>query len=81
LAYWPHVASDASACAVADDAPGRAVELLEQGRGVLWSQMLDARTERTALRAARPDLAERLRTVRNELDRGDYMIEGALGVR
>ncbi|MGW3645629.1 CHAT domain-containing protein [Streptomyces sp. NPDC000878] len=62
------VASVAAAAAVAVGRPERAVELLEQGRSVLWSQILDTREDLTALRAVRPDLVDRLTEVRAALD-------------
>jgi hypothetical protein len=68
LRYWSRVATDASACAVADGSPDGAVRVLERGRAVLWSQLLDSRGDFTQLRAAHPRLADRLRAVRHELD-------------
>ena len=47
---------------------GRAAELLEQGRGILWSQLLDGRTDLARLAAAAPRLAERMDDVRRRLD-------------
>ena len=60
------VVADAAAVA----SPARAVELLEQGRSVLWSQLVERRTDLTVLRQARPDLADRLAAARDGLDRG-----------
>lgn len=48
--------------------PERAVELLDAGRGLLWSQILDLRTDLTRLREAMPDMAERLDAIRRRLD-------------
>ncbi|KOX20623.1 hypothetical protein ADK67_29045 [Saccharothrix sp. NRRL B-16348] len=62
------VASDAAATALAAGRPERAVELLEQGRSVLWSQLLDLRTDFLALRSAHPDLARRLEELRDGLE-------------
>ncbi|MEU4761788.1 CHAT domain-containing protein [Actinosynnema sp. NPDC023794] len=62
------VASDAAATALAAGRPERAVELLEQGRSVLWSQLLDLRTDFLALRGVRPDLARRLEELRDGLE-------------
>ncbi len=47
-----------------------AVEVLEMGRGVLWDQILDLRSDLEALRAQFPDLARRLETVRAIIDAG-----------
>jgi tetratricopeptide (TPR) repeat protein len=68
LAQWAGLASDAAACAVLDGRPGLAVELLEQGRSVLWGQGLNLRTDLTRLKAADPDLAGRLERIRAILD-------------
>ncbi|MER6107149.1 CHAT domain-containing protein [Streptomyces hirsutus] len=68
LARTRGLAADAAAAAVAAGRPDRALELLEQGRGVIWSQLLDVRSDLTALREAAPDLAAELDRVRHELD-------------
>jgi tetratricopeptide (TPR) repeat protein len=68
LAQWAGLASDAAACAVLDGHPAQAVELLEQGRSVLWGQALNLRTDLTRLKEAAPHLAERLDTIRTDLD-------------
>ena len=47
---------------------GRAVELFEQGRGVLMTQMLDSRTDLTDLAEEHPDLADRIRQALVELN-------------
>ncbi len=62
------LAGDGAACAIATGQPGRALEILEQGRGVLWSQLLETRTDLTALHQAEPRLAARLAALRAELD-------------
>lgn len=67
------LAADAAACAIAARQPRRAVELLEQGRAVLWSQLLDTHTDLTALRDAAPVLAARVEQVRRALDRPDQL--------
>jgi len=62
------IASDAAASAVwAGDAVG-ALEMLEQGRGVLLSYALDSRSELTDLRVAAPELAAEWETLGEELD-------------
>lgn len=67
LAGWPGVARDAAACAVAAGRPERAVELLEQGRAVLWGQVLHLRADLTELASDHPGLAARLEQVRRLL--------------
>ncbi|MCA1705984.1 MAG: CHAT domain-containing protein [Actinobacteria bacterium] len=64
----PELGGNAAACAIAAGEPDRAMELLEWARGVLWSQMMDTRSDLTALRDAAPDLAAEMATVQAELD-------------
>lgn len=45
LTRWPELPGDMAACALARQLSGRAVELLENSRSVIWSQMLDLRTD------------------------------------
>ncbi|MET9335871.1 hypothetical protein ABZX78_32515 [Streptomyces cellulosae] len=45
-----------------------AVEFLELGRGVLWSQSIDLRTDLAEIEEAEPELAARLAAVRHALD-------------
>ncbi len=67
------VAAEAAAAAVSAGQPGRAVELLEQSRGLLVADVLDARvSELTRLRGAQPELAHSLEAVMDgfaDLDR------------
>jgi tetratricopeptide (TPR) repeat protein len=63
------LATNAAACAIAAGRLEHAVELLESGRAVLWSQLLETRTDVTALREAHPELAARLDAARAALDR------------
>lgn len=65
---WSGLAADAAASAVAAGRPENAVSLLEQGRSVLWSQLLDSRTDLGELRRAAPDLAAALQRVGAALD-------------
>jgi tetratricopeptide (TPR) repeat protein len=62
------LARDGAACAIAANRPELAVELLEQGRGVLWTQLLEMRTDLTALRRTADDLADQLEECRVILD-------------
>lgn len=68
LERWSGLATEAASCAIAAGDPERALELLEQGRGVLWSQLLDTRADMGLLRNADPDLADRLAEVETALD-------------
>lgn len=68
LAEQTGLASVAAAAAIDADDPGAAIEVLEHSRSVLWGRMLDLRTDLAGLRAADPDLADRLDAVRAALD-------------
>ena len=74
IAYWAYLGGDAAACAAAADRPGRAVELFEQGRALLWSK-LAGRNDMTALRAVAKPLAEQLVVLRSQLDLNDGLAE------
>jgi hypothetical protein len=62
----------------AEDANG-AVEVLEMGRGVLWAQILDLRSDLEALHAQDPELARRLETLRAIIDAGGHSTADASG--
>ena len=47
----------------------RAIEILEQGRALLWSEMRSFRTSIDRLRAADPDLAKKFKAVNQELEK------------
>ena len=44
LSRWPGLAGDAAGCAVLAGRPDQAVELLERGRSLLWTQSLELRS-------------------------------------
>lgn len=66
--YAASLACDAAACAITARPVGPAVELLEAGRGVHWSQLLGTRTDLTALGRKAPELAEQIRDCRAQLE-------------
>jgi tetratricopeptide (TPR) repeat protein len=68
LAQWSGLAADAAACAVLDARPKLAVELLEQGRSILWTQALNLRTDLSRLTEKAPQMAERLDNIRELLN-------------
>jgi len=68
LEQFSGVASDAAAAAISAGQPGRAVELLEQGRGVLLAQAIDARAPYDALQRRAPALADRFTAVHDALE-------------
>jgi hypothetical protein len=53
-----------------------AIELLEQGRGVVWGQLLQMRSPVEDLRAVDPELAERIEMVGKELSKGNGRSKG-----
>jgi tetratricopeptide (TPR) repeat protein len=68
LREWTGLACDAAAAAVAAGLPARAVELLEAGRSMLWTQALHLRQDLAALQARAPGLAAVLEASRAVLD-------------
>jgi len=68
LELWGGLGTSAAACAISDRDARRATQLLEHGRAVMWTQLLQARGELGALQDISPDLAIRLTQIRNLLD-------------
>ncbi|MEW2630130.1 CHAT domain-containing protein [Streptomyces sp. NPDC048389] len=69
IAEHPDLVAHAAAVAVRAGRAERAVELIEQGRGILLAQALENRTDHSELRARAPELDHRLRQILDELDR------------
>jgi tetratricopeptide (TPR) repeat protein len=67
LAQWMGTAADAAACAIAARRASLAVELLEAGRSLLWSQALSQRSDLSRLAKRAPGLAAALEEARAEL--------------
>ena len=65
------LARDAAACALAARQPGSALTWLEGGRAVLWSQLLEARSDLGRLADRRPDLGQRAQALLALLDDED----------
>ncbi|MFD3787533.1 CHAT domain-containing protein [Streptomyces cyaneofuscatus] len=61
------LASDAAALAIDEVAPGRALALLEQGRGVLLAQGLEERADVSRLHTLAPGLAAEFERIRDRL--------------
>jgi tetratricopeptide (TPR) repeat protein len=76
LADYGGLVTDAAGWAIAAGNLENALELLEQGRSVLWSQSLQLRTDLTRLRVADAGLAARLEEVRAALDRPPGPVAG-----
>jgi tetratricopeptide (TPR) repeat protein len=70
--------AEAAAACIQAGQWGRAVELFEQGRGVLFSQVLDARSDLTDLREAHSHLAAEFTRWLGELDRPAPLSQGML---
>ncbi len=68
LGQFAALACDAAAWAIQAGQPERAVQLLEQGRGVLLAQSLDQRARHHDLRHAAPDLADELARIDDALE-------------
>ncbi|KAJ7879170.1 tetratricopeptide repeat-containing protein [Mycena leptocephala] len=66
------VGSDAAACAIALGQYELAIELLEAGRSVLWSQSLHLRTSVDDLQLSHPHLATKLAELSWELERSSF---------
>ncbi|MFF3878277.1 CHAT domain-containing protein [Streptomyces sp. NPDC001978] len=62
------LAGDAAACALHTGDPSLALQLLEQGRGLLFGQLLDIQSDLGDLRAEAPELARRLEEIGRALD-------------
>ncbi|MES4826049.1 CHAT domain-containing protein [Streptomyces anthocyanicus] len=65
--------SEAAGAALSCGDPGRAVELLEQARGVMLNQSLEMRGDVDELRATCPDLADEFEALRARRDAADHI--------
>jgi len=64
------LARDAAACAIRSGQYGKAVELLEEGRAIFWSQALQLRTPMSHLREVAPELEMKLKSLSFALEQG-----------
>ncbi|WP_433384830.1 hypothetical protein ACQPZX_24500 [Actinoplanes sp. CA-142083] len=62
------LARDGASCTLAAGRPGEALSRLEQGRAVLWNQVLELRTDLSRLESVAPELARRLAECRRVID-------------
>ncbi|MFF8480419.1 hypothetical protein [Streptomyces antibioticus] len=67
LAEWTGVTTDAVAVALTCGSAEDGIRLAEQGRAVLWSQLLNDRTGLAELRSRAPELVDRLSRISAEL--------------
>ncbi|TDL24452.1 hypothetical protein BD410DRAFT_785924 [Rickenella mellea] len=73
------VTSDAAATALAIEGPEKAIEMLEQGRSIVWSQTLQLRTPLDDLREVDPNLAAKLSQASRVLEEGSARSGGGGG--
>ena len=73
------VGSEAAAACLQAGLPERAVELFEQGRGVLFARTLDTRTDLTDLAERHPDLADTFENLSRQLSRPTTDMTGMYG--
>ncbi|PVF92184.1 TPR-like protein [Serendipita vermifera] len=64
------IARDAAAAAISAEQYDKVLEWLEQGRSIVWTQILQLRTPVDQLREVDPGLADQLLRVSQSLDRG-----------
>ncbi|KZO99557.1 hypothetical protein CALVIDRAFT_349522 [Calocera viscosa TUFC12733] len=70
------LAADAAAVAIATGQPETAVELLEEGRSVLWRSVLEVRVDLDGLEMVAPELAKELTQLARTLDLEDFEVSG-----
>ena len=70
LSHFDGLASNAASCAIGLGELEKAVELLEHGRGVFWSQSLRLRTPLDDLHSVAPTLAQKLHNLADALEMG-----------
>ncbi|TFK31076.1 CHAT domain-containing protein, partial [Crucibulum laeve] len=66
------LARNAANCAIRLGNFEKAVELLEAGRGVFWSQVLQLRTPMDELQDVAPELVAELRSISSQLEQGSH---------
>jgi tetratricopeptide (TPR) repeat protein len=70
LVQMSEIARNAAAAAISLEQYDKALEWLEQGRSIVWNQILQLRTPVDELREVNPDLVDQLLRVSQILDRG-----------
>lgn len=66
------LAQDAATCAIRSGNINQAIELLEAGRTIFWSQILSLRSSFEELRDIKPELADKLRNIATALEYGAH---------
>ncbi|MFE1441746.1 CHAT domain-containing protein [Streptomyces sp. NPDC058739] len=77
LSLWDSIAPDAAAAALQLGRPDTALQLLEQGRGVLLAQAIDSRLDLTTLAEYDAELARRIEGLRAALHAPDSPLADA----
>ncbi|KAJ7878710.1 hypothetical protein B0H13DRAFT_2545053 [Mycena leptocephala] len=70
--------SEAAACAIQNNVIDKAIEFLEAGRSVFWSQALQLHTPLDDLHSAHPELAARLSDISKQLELGSHRAGGSI---
>lgn len=76
LAEFPGLASEAAACAIGAGELARAVQLLEHGRAILWSQHMKARSPREELLEKSPQLVQKMDQAYNRVEPQIHLRDG-----
>ena len=66
------LARDAARCAIRSGHIDKAIELLEAGRSIFWSQVLSLRSPFDQLHKIAPELADNLQNIANQLEIGSH---------
>ncbi|EDR09388.1 uncharacterized protein LACBIDRAFT_318922 [Laccaria bicolor S238N-H82] len=66
------LARDAARCAIRSGCIDKAIELLEAGRSIFWSQVLSLRSPFDQLHKIAPELADKLRSIATKLEIGSH---------
>ena len=66
------LARDAARCAIRSGHIDKAIELLEAGRSIFWSQVLSLRSPFDQLHKIAPELADKLQNIATKLEVGSY---------
>jgi tetratricopeptide (TPR) repeat protein len=66
------LARDAARCAIHSGRIDKAIELLEAGRSIFWSQVLSLRSPFDQLHKIAPELADKLRNIATKLEIGSH---------
>ncbi|KAG8770527.1 hypothetical protein FRC12_004196 [Ceratobasidium sp. 428] len=80
ISHIKHLANEAAVAAIGSGQYALAVEWLEEGRSIVWGQMLQLRTPFDDLSVQDPRLAKELQQVALEVDLASSMNPGRVGV-